>query len=101
MKKVTAILLVLALCVGLCACGAKDTPRGSYSSYLAGIKFMTLTFKGDKVLLETDNKESEGTFVMDGNTVMISYENGNHDTLTYDPETDTLDLLGLMTFTKD
>ena len=101
MKRAIALLLVLELCISLCACGGKNGPNGSYSSYIAGIKFATLTFKGNKVLYETDDKETEGTFVMDGNTVKISYENGNSDQFTYDPESDTLDFMGLMTFTKD
>lgn len=100
MKRTIALLLIIVLCLSLCACGRKG-PKGSYSAYIAGQKFATITFKGDKVLYEGSSRETEGTFVMDGNTVNISYENGNSDQLEYDAKEDTLTYMGLMTFTKD
>ena len=100
MKRLIALLLVLALCVGLCACGGKNGPSGTYTAYLAGQKFATLTFKGNKVLYEGKTRSTEGTYVMDGNTVKISYENGNSDQFEYDAKEDTLDYMGLMTFSK-
>ena len=100
MKQIIAVLLVITICVSLCACGSNNGPKGTYTAYLAGKEFASITFKGNKVLFETNGKESEGTYDMDGNTVKVYYKNGNSDQFTYDAKSDTLDFMGLMTFKK-
>jgi ABC-type uncharacterized transport system auxiliary subunit len=100
MKKALSLILALVLCLSLCACGSKNKPNGSYSAEIAGKTFATLTFSGNKVTYEGSNRTTSGTFTLDGNTVIISYENGNSDKLEYNIEEDTLSLAGLV-FEKD
>jgi len=103
MKRFIVLLLIFVICFTMCSCGEENVPKGSYSAYLAGEKFMTITFKGDKVLSEQafDDGASEGTFEMEENVVKVTYENGNYDEFTYDSESDSLDYMGLLTFAKD
>lgn len=104
MKKTISLLLALVLCLSmcltLCACGSKGDgqvkPKGTYTATLAGRTFATLTFSGDKVAFETRTGTTNGTFKMSGNTVVISYENGNSDELEYDPKADTLTIASMV-----
>ena len=84
----------------MCACG-KNTPSGTYIGYLNGQEFATLTFDGNTVVYKAADRRTKGTYVMDGNTVKVSYENGNSDQFEYNAEKDTLNYMGLMTFTKN
>lgn len=94
-----ALVICLSLCLTLCACGSEDEqakPKGTYTATMAGIKYATLTFSGDNVTYAGKTRTTNGTFKMRGNTVVISYENGNSDELVYDTEADTLTLAGLV-----
>ena len=102
MKKALILVLALILCLSLCACGSKSNkPSGSYSATIAGVKFSTFIFSGDKVTYEGASKTSVGSFTMDENKVIITYDDGLGEELEYDPKTDTLSLGDVMTFEKD
>ena len=99
---ILALVLCISLCLSLCACGSDSNdggqakPKGTYTATVAGVKFATLTFSGNKVTYEGKTRTTKGTFKMKGNTVVISYENGNGDEFVYDAETDTLTFAGMV-----
>ena len=101
-KRAFALLLVLAMVFTLCACGAKG-PKGRYIAAFEGSDLLVLEFSGKNVTLsvigDTDGP-AHGTFTQDGNTVTCSFDDGTGDEFTYDPDADTLDWMGMLTFEK-
>ena len=99
---ILALVMCLSLCLSLCACDSEGSddgqakPKGTYTATVAGVKFASLTFSGNKVTYEGKTRTTKGTFKMRGNTVVISYDNGNGDELVYDAENDTLTLAGMV-----
>ena len=91
-----AVVVVVILCLSLFNTGKNDKPNGSYSATMGGKTFATLTFSGNKVTYEGSSRTTKGSFTMDGNTVIINYDNGNSDELVYDPEEDTLNFGGMI-----
>ena len=99
MKKKISMLLIIVLLITLVGC-SRSKPSGKYAD---DIGFSTLDFKGDSVTMESGTFSPEITKgkvkMVDGN-VEIEWEDGAIDTLTYDKETDTLTLAGVLTWTK-
>lgn len=101
MKKISSLLLAVVLIftlVALTACGAKE-PSGTYTGYLAEMPdfpVFELTFEDGKVMsvFLMTGESSVGTYTITDNEVYCEYDKGTHDTLTYDPETDTLSIAG-------
>ena len=107
MKRTIAVLLLFVFVFSFAACGAEG-PQGTYiASYGEYVKYK-IVFDGDKVysygVCNADGSydaPSEGTFTMDGNTVLAEYSKGTNDTFVWDPEADTLSYAeGLLTFHK-
>ncbi|MBE6714749.1 MAG: hypothetical protein E7575_05640 [Ruminococcaceae bacterium] len=103
MKKAIALMLAAVLvCMCFVACGKKGDLDGSYSCEIAGMKFSTLKFDGNKVTCtyHTTGNVSKGTYKLKDNKVICEYESGKGDTFEYDKDNDTLSL-ATMTWTKD
>ena len=107
MKKIIAILLALTMVFALCACGAKG-PKGTYILYSDNnIEIGRLEFSGNKVVLVIGREEfgsvsrSEGTFTYQDGRINCIFDgengdDGGKDDFTYNEETDTIDIYGIM-----
>ncbi len=107
MKKCIALLLVLTMAFALCACGAGKGPKGTYIMYSDNIEIGRLEFSGNKVVLVIGREDfgyvsrSEGTFTYEDGKIHCIFDGenddgGGKDDFTYDEETDTIDIYGIM-----
>ncbi len=103
MKRALTFALALLLLLALCACGSPAKPKGAYREDSMGM--FLLRFSGDQVRLETlDSTTGEavnvenGTFTMDGNTILVRFEDGETDVFSFDRDNNTLSYMGLFTF---
>ena len=98
MKRLTALVMALVMCLSLCACGGNKL-NGTYEDNLG---FSTITFKGDTIeytSLASDEVKT-GTYVIEDGQILVSYDNGQSDTFEYDEETDTISFFGILTYSK-
>lgn len=103
MKKIYTLLLAIIVCVGLVACGdSKESQKskGPQGTYCDNLGFSEITFSGKNVEFVSLNNEEpiKGTFVIDGDDIEVSYEDGRHDIFTYDENEDTLEYAAGMIF---
>ena len=100
MKRLTAILLLLALVLALCACGASDGPKGKYVDRSTGA---SITFRGGKAVFEDKGEVHKYDYEMDGERIIIKLGGGaTVEAYVYEAETDTvyLDRYGRIPFEK-
>ncbi len=96
-KSIVAIVIVLSFVLTLAACGNK--PSGTYGS-----DTYSMTFKGDKVTYKFGSLSIEGTFEMDGDSINITWNDGENSSstpsgLTYNKDKDTVECK-ILGFTK-
>lgn len=95
MKRIAALaLVVLLLCLTLCACGAKK-PKGTYDSGLG-----KLVFSGKEVTYSVFGVGETGTYEMKEGQVIITFEDNTQMIFDYNEDSDTLSN-GLQTFVKE
>lgn len=105
MKKLIALIIALLIVLTLCACGGR--PSGAYTCYMASLKFMTLNIDGDQIdritydLDGSVEKSAGGTFEMEGDVVVVQWNDGKHDRFTYDSGEEKLSLTDSFFFVKD
>lgn len=92
------ILSIVLICVGG---GGGSKPQGTYVAYVAGMKFASYEFKGNKVEYFLLGNTNKGTFQMVDGNVLIEYEDGGYDQFQYDAEKDELSMAGAVTLTRE
>ena len=103
MKRIAAIVALLMIFAVLAGCMRESKPNGRYVLIISDIEMGSYTFDGNRVEYNLFGNHKEGTFKMDGTTVLITYPDGGYDEFEYDAERDELNLAGveLMTFVKE
>ena len=83
LTKVLALALVVAtLCLALASCGGLS---GTYENKgVFGLGATELTFKGNKITIETLGLEAEGTYKISGDEITIEIEDENEDEASWD-----------------
>ena len=71
-------------------------PEGRYTgSYANGEVFSVVTFSSDGTFIEEfEGEQWYGTWVMEGNDITCTYDDGSHDYYVWNPSDDTLDWKG-------
>ena len=93
MKKFLAIVLLAVFSLYLVACGG---PSGVYVGSVSDGMEMKVEIDGDRVAVSTRIgdldylKPNEGSFTMDGDKMIIEFDNGVKTEYTYDSDNDTL-----------
>ena len=81
--KVLALVVVAAIaCLALASCGGLS---GTYENKgVFGLGATELTFKGNKITIETLGHEAEGTYKIDGDEIKIEIEDNDEDEASWD-----------------
>ena len=78
MKKVQrliVLILALAMCFSLAACGSKDALAGTWSADLGDDGVITWTFNGKgKCTMENAYMKQNGTYTIDGDQLTVTLE---------------------------
>ena len=75
MKKIVALLLVVAALLTLSACGSKDALAGTWSAELGADGLITWTFDGKgKCTLEKAYMKQNGTYSIDNDQLTVKLE---------------------------
>ena len=83
LTKVLALAIVVAMaCLALASCGGLS---GKYEGGgFAGAGETELTFKGNKITIETLGLEAEGTYKIDGDEIKIEIEDNDEEEASWD-----------------
>ena len=75
MKKIVALLLVVAAILTLSACGSKDALAGTWSAELGADGLITWTFDGKgKCTMENAYMKQNGTYSIDNDQLTVKLE---------------------------
>ena len=75
MKKIVALLLVVAALLTLSACGSKDALAGTWSAELGADGLITWTFDGKgKCTMENAYMKQNGTYSIDNDQLTVKLE---------------------------
>ena len=75
MKKIVALLLVVAALLTLSACGSKDALAGTWSAELGADGLITWTFDGKgKCTMENTYMKQNGTYSIDNDQLTVKLE---------------------------
>ena len=75
MKKIVALLLVVAALLTLSACGSKDALAGTWSAELGADGLITWTFDGKgKCTMENAYMKKNGTYSIDNDQLTVKLE---------------------------
>ena len=103
MKKTISLLLVLALLLGLCACGSKNTYyvdeqlQGSWEAYggIAHYEFSNGRFTCETIIEGLSLGVKPGTYKITGSKIKLLYDNGVKGNIKYTYENGSLTLENL------
>ena len=98
-KRKIGIVLVIAMCISMVVCGCSNTPHGVYKNDYTQYE---LEFSGNNVRFILSNDDTiEGTFEMDENVVVVTFDNGQMREYIWNKGNDTLqELFGKLFYEK-
>lgn len=103
MKKVISVVMIMVLMLSLASCGAAS-PKGKYTATVGENVMGTIDFSDDEVTLEltvpVKIPKTTGTFKMDGDKVIATFDDGSTREFVYDAEEKTVTLGGGIVFKK-